>query len=163
MNMKELEAKVLAMEQALPDQIKSAVREAIGAMRGDLMTDLDGVKTTIEGLNTSIQDLRTMFEEHRASTVAALTEHGEVLAEIVPKVEARNKSAPEIRNMTDADARRVMDGDLKGESHRDAAEKIGLTYAQVYSCRLEYTFKHVHKELRDTVEGWKNPWAKKGR
>jgi len=163
MNMKELEAKVLAMEQALPDQIKSAVREAIGAMRGALVADLDGVKITIEGLNTSIQDLRAMFEEHRASSDARLAEHGEVLAEIVPKVEARNKSAPEIRNMTDADARRVMDGDLRGESHRDAAEKIGLTYAQVYSCRLEYTFKHVHKTLRDEVEGWKNPWAKKGR
>lgn len=73
---------------------------------------------------------------------------------------ARNASAPTKRNMTDEDALRVLTGDLKDLSHKDAAEKAGLTYAQVYSCRLEFTFKHVHKDLRDNVEGWKNAWAK---
>ena len=55
--------------------------------------------------------------------------------------------------------RRVLIGDQKDEGHKEAGEAIGLTYAQVYSCRLMYTFKHVHKELRDS--GWKNPWAQK--
>lgn len=76
---------------------------------------------------------------------------------------ARNASAPTKRNMTDEDALRVLTGDLKDMSHKDAAEKAGLTYAQVYSCRLEFTFKHVHKTLRDgsTPEApWSNPWAK---
>lgn len=73
-------------------------------------------------------------------------------------VESTNKSAPSKRNMTDDDARRVLVGDMKDEAHKEAAEKIGLTYAQVYSCRGEFTFKHVHKELRDG--GWKNPFKK---
>lgn len=76
---------------------------------------------------------------------------------------ARNASAATKRNMTDEDALTVLTGDLKGLSHKDAAEKIGLTYAQVYSCRLEFTFKHVHKNLRDNGvnnQPWKNPWAK---
>lgn len=73
-------------------------------------------------------------------------------------VAGRNKSAPLKRNMVDADALRVLTGDLKDQDHKDAAEIIGLTYAQIYSCRLQFTFKHVHKILRD--ENWKNPWSK---
>lgn len=74
------------------------------------------------------------------------------------KVEGRNKSAAVKRNMTDADAKAVMTGEWKDLGHKAAGEKAGLTYAQVYSCRLEFTFKHVHKELRES--GWVNPWAK---
>lgn len=69
-----------------------------------------------------------------------------------------NKSSPDKRPMTKADARRVMVGDERDMNHKDAAAVIGLTYAQVYSARMEFTFKEVHKELRDT--GWKNPWKK---
>lgn len=69
-----------------------------------------------------------------------------------------NKSSPDKRPMTKADARRAMTGVEKDMNHKDAAEAIGLTYAQVYSARMEFTFKEVHKELRDT--GWKNPWKK---
>ena len=74
-------------------------------------------------------------------------------------VKGRNKSAAVKRNMTDADALSVLTGDHKDEPHKIAAEKIGLTYAQVYSCRMEYTFKHVHHELRKNPE-WKSPWKK---
>lgn len=79
--------------------------------------------------------------------------------ELRPKVEGRNKSSSEKRDMTDQDARACLVGDFKTFNHKHAAAGLGLTYAQVYSCRLEYTFKHVHKELRDS--GWKNPWDKK--
>lgn len=82
------------------------------------------------------------------------------IAQLETLVLARNASAPTKRNMTDEDALKVLTGDLKDLSHKDAAEKAGLTYAQVYSCRLEFTFKHVHKELRDNRADWKNPWVK---
>lgn len=82
----------------------------------------------------------------------------EQLEDITAKVEGRNKSAPTKRNMTDADALKVLTGDLKDLSHKDAAEKAGLTYAQVYSCRGGFTFKHVIHELEKT--GWKNLWEK---
>ena len=58
---------------------------------------------------------------------------------------------------------RVLNGRLpvREETSRrvfEAAEKIGLTYAQVYSCRLNFTFKHVISELEKS--GWRSPWAK---
>ena len=77
---------------------------------------------------------------------------------LVVRVEGRNKSAATKRNMTDADAIRVLTGDLQDLAHKEAGERIGLTYAQVYSARCEFTFKHVHKDLRD--KKWKNPWAR---
>lgn len=89
----------------------------------------------------------------------AVSETAASLDEVRGKVEGRNRSAAVKRNMTDADALEVLTGELKEVPHKDAAERIGLTYAQVYSARLEFTFKHVHKELRES--GFVNPWAKK--
>lgn len=64
-------------------------------------------------------------------------------------VDGRNRSAPTKRNMRDEDALAVLTGIYKDLDHKQAAAAIGLTYAQVYSCRLGFTFKHVHKQLRD--------------
>lgn len=63
------------------------------------------------------------------------------------------------REMTDDDARRIMNGDLAQTKHKEAGEKLGLSYGQIYSCRLGYTFKAIHKELA-AVAGYKNPWMK---
>lgn len=63
------------------------------------------------------------------------------------------------REMTDDDARRIMNGDLKDTKHKEAGEKLGLSYGQIYSCRLGYTFKAIHKELSQ-VQGYKNSWIK---
>ena len=61
------------------------------------------------------------------------------------------------REMTDDDARRILSGDLASTKHKDAASTLGLSYGQIYSCRLEFTFKHIHKEMKDsnTVNVWK--------
>lgn len=80
------------------------------------------------------------------------------LEDVAAKVEGRNKSAAVKRNMTDLDALEVLTGKYKDLGHKEAAEQIGLTYAQVYSCRLCFTFKHVHHKLEK--DAWKNPWAK---
>ena len=80
----------------------------------------------------------------------------ERLDSIAPKVEGRNKSAPVHRNMTDSDAIEVLKGQYLEMGHKEAATSIGLTYAQVYSCRMAYTFKHVHRALEK--EGWKTSW-----
>lgn len=63
------------------------------------------------------------------------------------------------REMTDDDARRIMNGDLKDAKHKEAGEKLNLSYGQVYSCRLGFTFKHIHKELA-AITGYKNSWMK---
>lgn len=59
---------------------------------------------------------------------------------------AKTKGTASTREMTDEDAREVMTGSLKDASHKAAAEKLGLSYGQIYSARLGYTFKHVAKE-----------------
>jgi aldehyde:ferredoxin oxidoreductase len=71
---------------------------------------------------------------------------------------AKQRGTASTREMTDDDAKRVLTGDLKDEPHKSAAEKLGLSYGQVYSCRGEYTFKHVLKALK--AEGFKNRWVK---
>ena len=53
------------------------------------------------------------------------------------------------RAMSESDARRVICGDLKELSHNKAAEELGLSYGQIYSARKQFTFKSIHKELRD--------------
>ena len=101
--------------------------------------------------------LQDQAEAHRALTTVV----GEIMGrieELETLVKGRNRSAPTKRNMTDEDALRCATGDVADLDHKQAADKLGLTYAQVYSFRLEYTFKHVLKTLRDG--GWKNPWLK---
>lgn len=75
--------------------------------------------------------------------------------ELQAKQQPRNEAQ---REMTDEDARKILTGELKDAKHKDAATQLGLSYGQVYSCRLEFTFKHIHKEMREA--GIKNPWVK---
>lgn len=93
----------------------------------------------------SIADLTQMVTELQAKV-------RELETKIEPK---RNESQ---REMTDDDARRLLTGDLATMKHKDAAGQLGLSYGQVYSCRLEFTFKHIHKEMREA--NLKNPWVK---
>lgn len=73
----------------------------------------------------------------------------------------KNSSSASKREMTKDDARRVLAGDKAHLEHKHAAEELGLTYAQVYSCRFGYTFKEVHRELEK--EGWTNTqWIRRG-
>lgn len=57
------------------------------------------------------------------------------------------------KEMTDDDARAIMGTGVDATlSHKAAAEKLGLSYAQVYSCRKGFTFKHIHKEYADAAK-----------
>lgn len=62
------------------------------------------------------------------------------------------------REMTDEDARNIMFGELKSLKHKEAAEKLGLSYGQIYSCRLGFTFKAIHKEMKE--KSIPNEWMK---
>lgn len=66
-----------------------------------------------------------------------------------PSKAQRDRGPDSTREMTEDDARRVMIGDLKDVSHKDAAKTLGLSYGQIYSARKGFTFKGVYKELRD--------------
>lgn len=163
MNVKELEALVVAqgkrideMSGVINEQAKEILRfeETVNLARGlsDIVGEINDDLTKLKnqmGIEGDVDPFYPEFLELSAK-----------VEELTSMIEGRNKSAPTKRNMTDADAIRVMTGDLKDMSHKDAAEAAHLTYAQVYSCRLEYTFKHVHKQLRDENKEFKNPWAK---
>jgi len=97
------------------------------------------------------------IEVKAPTNLKELIEAHMVLEARVKKLEEPRKSSSE-KEMTDEDARRVTYGDLKDAKHKDAAEKLGLTYGQIYSCRLGFTFKGVHKAAKDSGE--KNCWAK---
>lgn len=58
----------------------------------------------------------------------------------------RDRGPKSEKDMTEEDARRVILGDLEKESHKSAAEKLGLSYGQVYSARKGFTFKTIYKE-----------------
>jgi len=76
-----------------------------------------------------------------AARILALEENAKKLAD--------RRGPKSDREMTDDDARKIMvGGEFESTSHKDAAEKLGLSYAQVYSCRKGFTFKHIHKELQ---------------
>jgi len=98
----------------------------------------------LKELNELVVTLVAKLEEQRIQ-IAELTKRTE------PKVTAT-------KEMSDDDARRVLTGDLAAKKHKEAAEVLGLTYGQVYSCRLEFTFKNIHKEMKDA--GVKNAWVK---
>lgn len=161
--------------------------EASTAALGELRSAFDDLQKVVEDLATSNNALVEGQEQLEASCAELTNEvrgalngfeepedgppEGETdeqratrmglvfrVAELEGLVKGRNRSAPLKRNMTDADAVRVLTGDVKDLGHKEAGEQAGLTYAQVYSCRMEYTFKHVHKKLRD--DGWKNHFVK---
>lgn len=96
---------------------------------------------------------KTLSTQDLAEMVTALQAQ---VAELQQRLEPKRNEAQ--REMTDEDARRILTGDLAATKHKDAAAQLGLSYGQVYSCRLEFTFKHIHKEMREA--GQPNPWAK---
>lgn len=99
---------------------------------------------------TNVEQVRTLTNKELIAMVLDLQAR-------VEKLETPKNTASG-REMTDDDARRILTGDLASTKHKDAAEKLGLTYGQVYSCRLEFTFKNIHKEMKDNKQA--NPWKK---
>ena len=170
MNMKEMEQVVRSLQDALNGQgqamtemqaVINAQAEAVIKWEEtvNLTRDMSGI---IETLGQELEKVRNWLGADEADgpfypEFKSLTARVEELGAMI---EGRNKSAPTKRNMTDADAIRVMTGDLKDASHKEAGEAAALTYAQVYSCRLEYTFKHVHKALKEADPEYKNKWSK---
>lgn len=155
MNAKEMEALIIAQGEKI-----QAMQEAHMNLVQRADNIVEGFKQELTARDEGHKKAYEDFQQELADRDVRLADYSARIAKLETLVLARNASAATKRNMTDEDALRVLTGDLREASHKDAAEKIGLTYAQVYSCRLEFTFKHVHKDLRDNVKGWANPWSK---
>lgn len=102
--------------------------------------------------DSTVETIRSMTNKQMVEAILDLQQKVKTLEEQRP---LRNVSEKE---MTEADALRILNGDLKDKKHKEAAQELQLSYGQVYSCRLEFTFKPIHKKLKD--EGFKNPWTK---
>ena len=83
-------------------------------------------------------------------TVAEVAAKLNEVIEALNNAQTRDRGPKSDRTMTDEDARRVLPGgDLADVSHKSAAEQLGLSYGQIYSARKGFTFKPIHKELRE--------------
>ena len=83
-----------------------------------------------------------MFTE-ALSRIADLETRVVVLEE---QLAAKRPASKSENSMTEEHAFRVKFGDLKDHKHGKAAEALGLSYGQVFSCRGGYTFKTVTKD-----------------
>lgn len=101
-----------------------------------------------------VEAVRTMTNKEIVSTIVDLVAR---VTALEAQIQAQS-SKPTVTEMTDDHARRVLNGNLSDKKHKEAAELLGLTYGQIYSCRLGFTFKAIHKELASN--GFKNPWVK---
>lgn len=95
--------------------------------------------------NTQVEQVRSMTNAEMRVAIAELQRQ---VAELVASKVA-SETKVEGKEMTDADAERVTYGDLADKKHKDAAAALGLTYGQIYSARLGFTFKAVHKAAKD--------------
>jgi len=102
---------------------------------------------------TTVEAVRSMTNKEM---VIAILELQAQVQSLIAKTQPAAKV--EGKEMTDDDARRVIVGDLSATKHKEAATQLGLSYGQIYSARLEFTFKHIHKEIKES--GKTNPWVK---
>lgn len=141
----------------------SSQSESVTNCKNCVLSDCDVIEFHMIDERDSVIDhsINESLEKTMSTKLEVSIDMFNELAAKVAKLEEQiNKSrgTASTREMTDDDARRVLNGDLKSASHKAAAETLGLSYGQVYSCRGEYTFKHILKALKS--EGWKNPFVK---
>lgn len=104
-------------------------------------------------MENQIAEIVTQIELIDLEDKLSLKSLAEKLNEVITKMNAtspqvsRNRGPQSERTMTDEDARRIMLGDLKEVSHKEAAETLGLSYGQIYSARKGFTFKIVYQEM----------------
>lgn len=108
--------------------------------------------TSNETIANEVQEIVTSLEllSDKASLKDVVAKVNQIIEKLnSTKSSARNRGPESTREMTEDDARRIMLGDLKAESHKVAAEKLGLSYGQIYSARGGYTFKAIYKEANE--------------
>lgn len=76
------------------------------------------------------------------------------LNEVISMMEvATRPSEPQaVRRMTEADAVKLILGDLKDVPHMTAARTLGLSYGQVYAARNGYTFRHIFEQKHSVAK-----------
>lgn len=99
------------------------------------------------GFKMSVTKVTVEMFTEALSRIADLETRAVVLEE---QLAAKRPAAKSENSMTEEHAFRVKFGDLKDLKHGKAAEALGLSYGQVFSCRGGYTFKTVTKDWKAT-------------
>ena len=92
---------------------------------------------TMKDLQAQIEELKEIVTAQGAM-IEELKSQGSVNRDRGPKSEGE---------MTEEHAIRVMLGDLRDKSHKDAALELKLSYGQIYSARKGYTFKKIYQRM----------------
>lgn len=92
----------------------------------------------------TMKDLQAQIEELKATVIA----QGQMIEELKSQGSANRDRGPKSEGeMTEEHAIRVMLGDLREKSHKDAALELKLSYGQIYSARKGYTFKKIYQRM----------------
>ena len=99
----------------------------------------------------TLKDLQAQIEELKAIVTAQSAQIEELKSQNSGNRDRGPKSEGE---MTEEHAIRVMLGDLREKSHKDAALELKLSYGQIYSARKGYTFKKIYQRMikGETIE-----------
>ena len=92
----------------------------------------------------TLKDLQAQIEELKATIIA----QGQMIEDLKSQGSANRDRGPKSEGeMTEEHAVRVMLGDLREKSHKDAALELKLSYGQIYSARKGYTFKKIYQRM----------------
>ena len=106
---------------------------------------------TIEQIAEIVKSVEIIKLDESAKLKDVIAKVNELIERIniSKNAKVRDRGPDSTREMTEDDARRLLLGDMKDKSHKDAAKELGLSYGQIYSARKGFTFKSVYKEWRD--------------
>ena len=92
----------------------------------------------------TLKDLQAQIDDLKATIIA----QGEMIEDLKSQGQGSRDRGPKSEGeMTEEHAVRVMLGDLREKSHKDAALELKLSYGQIYSARKGYTFKKIYQRL----------------
>ena len=92
----------------------------------------------------TMKDLQAQIEELKE----IVTAQGAMIEELKSQSSGNRDRGPKSEGeMTEEHAIRVMLGDLRDKSHKDAALELKLSYGQIYSARKGYTFKKIYQRM----------------
>lgn len=99
---------------------------------------------SMKDLQAQINDLRDLVKAQDALILALQNNVQELKSQSSGNRDRGPKSEGE---MTEEHAVRVMLGDLRDKSHKEAALELKLSYGQIYSARKGYTFKKIYQRM----------------
>ena len=92
----------------------------------------------------TLKDLQAQIDDLKATIIA----QGQMIEDLKSQGSANRDRGPKSEGeMTEEHAIRVMLGDLREKSHKDAALELKLSYGQIYSARKGYTFKKIYQRM----------------